>query len=321
MNKKIMFSLFVAEAAVCVFFNIFRFSAADVFTSIWTFPFEQIGLWLRALSLSGVSGNIMAIILYIVICIAPCIALLIIKRKRLLFFEDILLVVLSALLFAILYKMINPGLITPVLTGSSITITKAIMGGTAYSLICAYTILRILRLFISSETSRLQKYMVILLMLVNAIFIYIIFGSGVSDLINSFKTLKAGNTGNEHLLGISYVFLVIQYIVDNIPFALNILVVFTGVSLLHALASDQYSIETVALTEKLSKVCRFSLIITVLSNVLFNILQFLFIKNLNIINSIIQIPVFSIVFVLAVLILSRLAFVNKALKDENDSII
>lgn len=321
MNKKTICMVFAVEAVVCVLFTMLSILPTNIFAAIMTFPFEQISIGLRLLSLSGAIGNGIAILLYAVICLIPCMILLLIKRKRSFFLEDGFLILISVLLFPVFYQMINPGLITLAWASDGTLVAKIMLGGMVYSLVCTYVVLRVLRLFFTSTTDCLHKYMEILLILINGIFVFLIFGVGVSSLIHSFETLREKNVGNEQLLGVSYVFLVLQFIVDNVPFVLDMVVVFIGISLLHAFASDRYSEETVYSAEKLSNVCRYSLMIAVLSNAGFHILQFLCFKNINIVNFSVPIPLFSIIFVLAVLIFSRFVSENKALKDDNDSII
>lgn len=321
MNKKIIFPIFLLEAALCPFIAIFRFSSGDILASAMAFPFAQIGAGLRWLSLSGKLGNLMAIVLYVLLSLLPCIVVLLVKRKRKPAYEDVLVVVLSGLLFAVLYQMINPGLLPMAFIAPGNGMAKAMAGATVYSVLCTYIVLRLVRLFCKSQTHRLQKYMVWLLLIVNAIFVYLLFGAGVNELIYGIEALQEANAGNEHLLGTSYLFLGLRFIVGSIPTAFNIAIVFSGIALLGALADNRYSEETVATAAKLSKWCRLSLVVMVTSNAIFNVLQFLFAAKLNTVNSNIQIPVFSILFALAALLFSRFATENKALKEDNDSII
>ncbi|MCL2631922.1 MAG: hypothetical protein FWD45_02370 [Coriobacteriia bacterium] len=59
----------------------------------------------------------------------------------------------------------------------------------------------------------------------------------------------------------------------------------------------------------------------ILTNVSFNLLQFLFVKSLVVTNGSVRIPIFSITFVLAALLLTRLTAESKQLKDDNDMFI
>lgn len=84
---------------------------------------------------------------------------------------------------------------------------------------------------------------------------------------------------------------------------------------------DQYSAETIAVAEQMSKQCVLVLVVTILSNIGLNLFQLLFTKSLMIHDSTVQIPISSIIFVLAVLLLTRFIATNKQLKEDNDMFI
>ena len=318
--KSRLFKIALAvEALLCVLLTVLKTPVGDAFVNVVAFPFEQIGAGLRALSLSGAAGNVFAFLLYIAICLLPVGGMLLIKRKRDILPEDGLLLVLSMMLFAVIYLLINPGIILELFHG--IPAGKAVLGGTVYSVLIAYFILRILRLFRTSEVSRLQRYLAVLLGLLNVVFVYLIFGAGVKSLMDGIAALQAGNVGNESLLGASYVFAGLQYLVDILPYAFDILIVFAGIRLLKKLTADRYSDETVLAASRLSLLCGKTLSITVLAIAAFNLLQLIVAKHLFNIHAAVQVPLFSIAFVLAALLFSRLVAENKLLKEDNDSII
>ena len=157
--------------------------------------------------------------------------------------------------------------------------------------------------------------------LLNVIFVYLIFGAGVKSLVEAIAVLQAGNVGNESLLGASYAFAALQYFVDVLPYGIDILVVFAGIRLVHHLTIDRYSEATVLAASRLSRLCGKTLSITVLTIAAFNLLQLIVAKQLFRINTAVQVPLFSVAFVLAALIFSRLIAENKLLKEDNDSII
>jgi len=319
MKQKILVGLLSVEALACVLFCFLQTSFAGFFSAAMAFPFEQIGIGLRSLSLSGGLRNVAAIVVYFATSLLPIAALLILRKKRKLCAEDGLLGLLSAVLFAVLYLMINPGDISAWTGGiTAQTVGKAILGGMVYSVLFGYFILRILRLFSDGGTEKLVRYMSVMLSLLNALFVYVVFGACFSGLLNSIAALQAGNIGNEHLLGASYVFLVLQFVVDALPYVFNMLVVFAALHLLDKMRPNRYSAETVAAAGRVSRLCSAALVTTVLANIGFNLLQFLSAKPLVVINSSVQIPVFSITFVLAALLLTRLVTENKQLKDDND---
>ena len=211
MKRRTFLMLLGIEAVLCVVLSIMQASFSGMFTTAMAFPFEQLGIALRGLSLPGGIGNIAAIVIYTTVSLVPTAGYLILAKKRKLHSEDGLLILLSAVLFAVLYLMINPGVINTFFgKASELALSKAILGGIVYSVFCGYLILRVLHLCFGSGTEKLQKYMTILLRLLNALFVYVIFGACFSNLLDSITALRAGNTGNEHLLGASYAFLVLQ---------------------------------------------------------------------------------------------------------------
>lgn len=320
MKHKSFYIFLSCEAIFCMMLYLAREALPQVFTTIIAFPFEQIGILLRLLSLSGSLGNAISIVIYAALCLIPALVLLLLPKKRKLCTEDALLAVLSAVLFAVIYYMINPGLLGKFfLLGRSVG--KAMLGSIAYSVISGYILIRILRLFFTADSVRLQKYLLMLLYIVNIIIVLIVFGVQFSNLLDSFEQLRADNKGNEHLLGASYVFLVLKYIVDAIPNILIIPVVSIGQNLLYELSADRYSEQTAVCADKLSRMCGLALVITVLSTVGLNLLQLVFIRKLSVFNSSVNIPVFSIVFVLAALLLAQYIRENKQLKEDNDMFI
>ena len=322
MRRGVFFGLLVAEAIVCIVFAAAKASFAGAFTAAMAFPFEQIGMGLRALSLSGGPGNAIAIGIYCLLSLLPIAALPMLRKRRALCPEDGMLILLSALLFAVLYIMVNPGLINPLIGGESGTaMVKAIFGIAAYSVVCGYFVLRALRLFRKGGVNALERYMSIMLGVLGAIFVYAAFGDGFSGLLNSISALREGNVGNEHLLGASYFFLGMQFVVEALTYMLDVWVIAAALRLLEELRKDRYSAETVAAADRISKRCTMSLTVAVLSSMGFNLLQLLFINALRTVSVSVNIPILSIIFVLAVLLLTRFIAENKQLREENDTFI
>ena len=73
-----------------------------LYSDLITFPFEQLGMGLRKLSLSGSAGNTAAIIAYILICLVPCMIFLGLKKAHKILKADFFLPLLSILLFAVI---------------------------------------------------------------------------------------------------------------------------------------------------------------------------------------------------------------------------
>jgi hypothetical protein len=322
MKQKIHIGLLSMEAMACVLFLLLQTSFSGVFSTIMAFPFEQMGMGLRFLSLSGGWGNAAAIAIYLTVSLSPAAALLVVRKKRKLHAEDGLLGLLCAVHFAVLYIMVNPGVINAWPGGlAAQPVGKAFLGGMVYSVLSGYFVLRVLRLFASGGTEKLLRYMSVMLRLLTVLFVYLIFGAYFNGLLQSITALQAGNVGNEHLLNASYVFLVLQFIANALPIAFNMLVVFAALRLLDAMGANRYSAETVAAAGQVSGLCAAALVATALVNIGFNLLQFLFAKSLFVVNGSVQIPVFSVAFILASLLLTRLVTDGKRLKDDNEMFI
>jgi len=132
---------------------------------IFTTPFEWIAVWLRKLSLSGSSGNCIAIILYIIICCLPAIAFLLLCLRKKKIRADYLLLVCSAALFIGIYLMINPGLMTPYFRYSIPMIDLAI-STTLWSIFICYIILRVLAMIRHANEINLAKIAQVFIILV-----------------------------------------------------------------------------------------------------------------------------------------------------------
>ncbi|MDR2572452.1 MAG: hypothetical protein LBD23_19450 [Oscillospiraceae bacterium] len=322
MKSKLLMGLLCVVALLSITLSIMQASFAGVFSSAMAFPFEQIAIVLRMLSLSGKVGNVAAIIAYCIVCLLPIAFILVLRVKRKLFAEDGLLVLLSAVLFAVLYIMINPSIIGGLVGSTAMeTIRKAVLGITVYSILCGYFILRVLRLFINGGMEQLMRYMSIMLGLLNALFVIVIFGVLFNSMLDSIRSLSLRNVGNEHLLGTSYVFLVMQFIVNALPYIFNIIVVFAALRLFEEMRLNRFSDETVVVAKRISHICAVALVVMVLVNIVFNVLQLLFANQLMIINSSVQFPIISIIFVLAALLFTRLIAENKELKDDIDMFV
>jgi len=223
--------------------------------------------------------------------------------------------------------MINPGLVSISSFASfGQTALKVLYGSIAYSIICGYLILRLLRHISAGRTDKLIRYMSVMLCLLSVLFVYIIFGTGFGNMLDSFTSLRSGNVGNENQLRISYVFLVIQFIADSLPYALNIIIIFAALRLLREMHINRFSTEAVTAAKRISKLCITAIVTTILANIFVNLLpvvflQILFAGSLQVLNTSIQIPIFSIIFVIAMLLLTRLITENKQLKDDNNMFI
>ena len=299
------------------------------------FPFVQIGCGLRVLSLLGGVGNALALVIYVAVSASPLIYLVWLWKKRELFAEDCLLVVLSILTFFTLYYMVNPGLIPGIadfLWSDGGAFYQSLYSGTIYGLLFCYAILRIIRLLKGARKEALQKYLAVLLRILAVIFVYLAFGACVQNLLAEIENLRAGNTmlveGWNPFAGlvysgleVSYAFLVLRCLANMLPYLLDVAVTLAALDLLTAMEVDRYSEESIRASEKLSSLCIASLSATVVVSAVMNLLQLMFLGELHTVHIQVYVPVLSVSFVLAVLLLNRLMGENKSLKEDNDLFI
>lgn len=324
MKRKLFYGLLALEAALCVALCLTLGSFAKALPAAFAFPFGQLGSGLRALSLAGRLGNAAALALYAALCLAPAFFLLRISIKRKPYAEDYLLLLASALLFAALRLMANPDKIGGLFGypgESGLAMGKAILGGTVYSVFIGYAILRVLRAAAGSDTDHLHRLLALLVRLLAFVFVWAAFGLCFGELTVSFQALRAGNAGSEGTLGMSYAFLVLRYLVNALPWALDAAAVAVILELLFAMRADRYSEESVRAATRLSRFCTKALAAVILSNIAFNALQLVFAKSIRNIEGSLQIPLLSIAFVLATLLFARIASENRQLKEDSDLII
>ena len=191
MKEKHLLTLLSIEAAACVLFCILQRSVSGFFSTIVAFPFEQLGVGLRALSLSGGAGNAAAILFYVLLSLIPAGIWLILKKKQKTMPIDFTLFLLSVLLFVVLYYMINPGLMGFAVPGTG----KWSLGSTFYSVLLGYLLIRALLKYRNAGAKKLQEGLWLLLGAVNIVLVYGIFGQELGSLLLNLETVQKGNTG------------------------------------------------------------------------------------------------------------------------------
>ena len=324
-NKKFL-GILILEAISCLLFYSLQANFPNLFSAVIAFPFEQIGFGLRKLSLSGSMGNVFAIIIYVIVCLLPVGCFCWLKKKKKKRKIDWLLPALSILLFVVIYYMINPGLFGETVSGMG----KMLLGTTFYSVFIGYLTLRILEKCVSADKKWLQKGLRILLHMVIILLVYVVFGECFGSLPSTIQNLREANSISSDGLGFffgeidltaTYIFLVLQSIVNAIPYLLDIAILFLMIRMMDEMEKDQYSDITVEISGILSKLCIKALVITVSSNMGLNVLQLIFHESLYQINVVVSLPIVSIVLVLAVLLMARYIRENQKLKQNYDLFI
>ncbi len=291
---------------------------------ILAFPFEQIGMFLRQLSLSGVFGNFVAILLYIFICMVPFGIYVYMRIKKKEKKIDLLLPMLSLFLFEMIYFMINPGLMPEMIAGTG----KGLWGGTFYSVLVGYFILRVIT-SVKKDIISLQKSLRVVLYSIMVLLVWSVVAELFLNLPAALETVKQANTAiNNPVFGlegpplfVTYVFLTVQSIIAALPNGLSAIIVFFCIQTLSALLEDSYSEKAVALVKKVASLCKKSLVLVLVTGMGFNLAQLMLVSQLYQINLEINIPIFTVLFLLTVHMLANYIEENQKLKEDNELFI
>lgn len=299
-------------------------------TTIFTFPFEQLGTWLRDLSLSGTAGNIAAIILYTGICLLPVAVWLILKKKKKDRKGDLLLFLLSAACFYILYYSINPGLFETILPGAR----GLYLSGLFYSILVTYGVVRIQSMAMHGDRHTLHKLMKLFLILLGIVFGAIVFlelaitmpaaMENTREYYESIQTLFvfAGAEASIQLnLGLMEAVTFMQSLTQAVPYVLDIVLIWQAYLLMNELQKDWYSEESVAASGKLAVTAGRNLVIVAILGMCDNLLQIFGRNGIKDVNLTVSIPILSILFMLAVLLAARYIRASQEIKTENDMFI
>lgn len=298
--------------------------------SIFTFPFEPIGLGLRMLSLSGTYGNVLAILLYCILCGSPVFYLLYRKKKQQVIKEDCILAILSICLFAGMFLFINPGYISYISVPNMASDNYLIaIGGTLWSLLICYATLRFLHGVEQKESVNLLQALHILLIIIIIYTIINILGIRLFSLVTEIQQFAENNNDMLQELSImgtanltpTYIWFVVKYGLNNIPSLLLLWTIHLSMKLIHTLQRDSFSEEAVCLSEKLGIRCKNVVISISVLVVATNMLQILFSRFLLNSQYQILIPVDSLILVFIILLFSRKISESRTLKMDNDSFI
>lgn len=284
--------------------------------SIFTFPFEQIGWGLRQLSLSGGVGNVVAIVLFVLIGVIPCVYGVWLWKREKACCVDWMLPIISACLLFFLYYMINPGLfVTHGMNGE-----KALLGCTFYSVLMGYVVLRIMKVSAQAGSKSLQKGLQVLLYVVMVFFAYAVAAEFVFQLPTAIQEVQEVNTGLDEEI-MTYIFLVLQSIVTSLPYVLDIWVLWISARTLKELMKNPYSDESVAGVSKIATACMKLLTIVVVTSMGFNVAQLVLRNRLCSIHVTTSIPLLSVLLTIVILVLARYMGEAQKLKQDNDLFI
>jgi len=296
--------------------------SGSALTGLMSFPFAQVGSMLRAMSLAGAFGNIVAILLYAALGLAPLLLFFWRVWKKKVCLEDSLLVVLSALLFYVMYLMVNPALISKMFVlGGMSGMGKVYLGGTFYSVLIGYLFLRLLRRISRSETSEMLNWLQWIFALSAAALVFSAFYIAVAGMIGNIQEVQLANTDPFVSLAMTNTFIVIRFVLQQIPVLLSIWLLLLAIKLTEALKQDRYGEEAVTAAGRLGAICKVTVAVTVICAIAANLLQLIFSKSLHTSHFAVQVPLTSLALMLIMLLLAQYFADSSQLHKDNQLFI
>lgn len=318
-------SLYILLGTEVVLFSILYLLADMVPTfisGVMAVPFEQIGLGLRWLSLCGGAANGLALALWAGISLAPLVPVFKFWQEKEQRVEHILLILLSVLLFVVLYYMTNPESMYKMLpeqvvsalsvgTDKMLAVMKAALSIAVWSVIVCYVVFRLLRLFNAGKKGQLFLYLYKVLYGLCGLFA----GAIVISCMEVLMGVKTAQTAFDGAVT------VVRALVSALPYVMDIIVILSALNLLESVLKESASEQVTAAAHKLSRICCITLAVVTVSVVGMNVLQLILSRKLYNINIHIEIPFMSLAFVLVALLFSRLIEENRKLTEENEMFI
>ena len=322
MKKRAFFIALAVEAAACLLVALtWAESGATGYLEISQFPFALLGLGLRALSLSSTAGNIVAFVLYVAVCALPLAFVTLRLKKRTSRAEDWLLVVMSGFAFYMMYMMINPAYLR--LAPGYITedMGKAVLGGTFYSLLIGWLVLKLMRRADGTGTDALLKVLRLLLAAAAVVVVFSISFAGIVEVKAKLAAIQSGNTDPAVRLGLTNFFVLLRYALTQLPVFMGLLIFLLGMRLCEHLLADRYGEDAVASAKRLAAFSKASVVVMLLSCITLNLLQILFAGSLVWADFLTSLPLDSIILAMASLLLARYFAQSRALAQDNQLFI
>lgn len=284
---------------------------------IMYYPFNIVGDSLRKLSLSSSVGNILAILIYILICSIPSIIYFYKFKKNKNKKMDYILIGTSVYLLYAIYQFINPmdlySLIPEEFYGTSefITMGKLSVAMMFYIIIISYFVLLSLTSLSGEEEHNKGKSLkslqiILTLFLVSDVIMIFYFGF--------FNVLSEINKPQ-------FLFYIIKYLLTVAPIIMSMTVIFTGIKLINDFGENQYGENVIANIRKIYEYGKITVYLSVLSSLFINGLQLLLSSSINEINMFLSIPFVPLIVAFVGIILCKYFQESKDLYDDNNSII
>lgn len=322
MKRKAYGVILIAEAILCAALAFLRIRPGQVYQEAVSFPFAQTGIILRQLSLSGTMGNAAAILIYAVIGLLPACCLLYRLYKKRVQWEDLLLGILSVLLFTGIYLYINPALFAAFMPAANMAEGgKLMISSSIWAVLAGYVVLRVLRSFCRRDGNEIS-HLIFLLRCVAMILIFQFCFFGLGTQLEALEKIKESNTAaaGSRLL-VTELVIGLRFLCDAAAAVLELRMLLCGEKLLEELAADRYSEKTEMCACRLFEVCRTTVYVSIICCVCLNLLQMLLGRSLLSADYLIRIPMGRIALTLGVMMAARYLAEGRKLKEENDLFI
>ena len=283
--------------------------------ALMAFPYMQIGMFLRWLSLSGTAGNVLAWIVYILLSLIPTAIWLAGKSRR------SFLPLFSLLLFVFLYMTVNPAVLFQLTGASAELVTSSMLVASCAlildSLLVLYLVIRLLRYWKQLENRRLVRNLRYFFYAFGFVLVMIIFLQGPADFMKAAEQVRNGNTGiTTSDFTLTGLLLVLRTFAAYLPTAAELLLSILAIHLLQAMEKDLYGEKTVQAAELLARVCAGSLVLILGFMVCCNLMNLLFQSGSYDSFFTVNIPLNYIGFSLILLLVSRNLSSGRELKQD-----
>lgn len=320
MSKKRLLGMILAiEAVVCIVFSfVWREQLDSNIFKMFEIPFELIGGGLRYLSLSNQIGNIIALIIYFIICLLPIVVGIYHIKNNKLKWEEVFLLILSALMFWGIYIFINPGKIMDiqgVITTESMYKMEIIT--TIISVIVLYVVIKIVRSFEGMKENMLVR---VLKIICAVSLMVIVVGVCLTGLTSLLENMQQALNNNQYIKSTCSI-LIFRFVVEQLPNICLFVIIIRLIDMSVVLKKGFINQEMITKVNEISDLCKKSIVIILFAIALLNAMQLMMTGIISIANYNVSIPVFSILAIAVLLIITKIIAESYKIKEDNDLFI
>ena len=288
-------------------------------------PFDLIGKGLRCLSLQSSIGNILALIIYALLCLTPIFWLVFRKLRKQLNYSDILLPIISIYSFYMLFLFVNPNLMyrhVPELfmDESALSIVRLSLAIIFFTLVIGYLIIRMLTtLSQEKEENRmifLCRRLQVLLYIISILYTFLLGYFSTFELFSQIDQ-RSFTTGTQ----MNQVYVLLSFVLKTVPVLFTIVTLVSGIVLLTTISTKHKQEEEVKAAKRMGMFSRRTAFLTVGCNIALNLFQLVFSSQLNDTSIVLNVSLAPLIISISAMILSGFFKETKELYEENEMII